>query len=115
MDVTVAGGGIVGGDAERDDFARIAGTCVGLRKSLTAFFSVLKHMVGGEHGDDRLRIVGRRPGGAPPAAAARPAPARLEQDHRLGDNLLQLLGDAEAVVKIGDDDRGPNTAGSLTR
>ena len=104
VNVTVAGGGMVGGNAEGDDFARI-GRRVGLRAKLGELFSVLKHMVGGEHSDNRLRIVGRRPGGRCADGGGAVAPVRLEQDHRLGANLPQLLGDPKAIVEIGDDDR----------
>ena len=95
---------MVGGDAEGDDFACI-GRRVGLRAKSSELFSVLKHMVGGEHGDDRLRIMGRRPGGRGADGGGAVAPVRLEHDRRLGADLPQLLGDAKAVVEIGDDHR----------
>ena len=104
MNVTIARGGMVGGDPEGDDFARV-GRRVGLRAKPGELFSVLKHMVGGEHGDNRPRIVGRRPCGRGADSGGAVAPVRLEQDHRLGADLPQLLGDAKAIVEIGDDDR----------
>ena len=104
MNVTVAGRGMVGRDAEGDNFARI-GRRVGLRAKLGELFSVLKHMVGGEHGDDRLRIARSRPGGRGADGGGAVAPVRLEQDHRLGADLPQLLGDPKAIFEIGDDDR----------
>ena len=103
MDVTVAGGGMVGGDAEGDDFARI-GHRAGLRAKLGELFSVLEHMVGGEHGDDGLRVARSRPGGRGADGGGAIAPVRLEQDRRLGADLPQLLGDPKPILDIRDDD-----------
>jgi hypothetical protein len=60
-----------------------------LRAKPGELFSVLKHMVGGEHSDNRLRIVGGRSA-----------------------HLPQLLGDAKAIVEIGDDDRRTKHGGA---
>ncbi len=95
---------MVGGDAEGDDLARV-GQSVGLRAKPGELFSVLKHMVGGEHRHDRLRITRRRPCGRGSDSGGAIAPVRLEQDHRLGADLPQLLGDAKAILDIRDDDR----------
>ena len=65
----------------------------------------LNDVVGGQHRDDGLGIAHRRPGRAGADGRGAVAPFRLEQDRRLGADLLQLLGDAEAIVEIGDDDR----------
>ena len=62
-------------------------------------------MVGGEHRDDRLGIMGRSPGGRGADRGGAVAPVRLEHDRRLGADLPQLLGDAKAVVEIGDHHR----------
>ena len=63
------------------------------------------HVVGREHGDDRLRIALsgelRRDRDGGPGIAAR----RLEDDHRLRADFLELLAHEKAVVAIGDDDR----------
>ena len=50
-------------------------------------------------------IARRRPGRRRADGRGAVAPLRLEQDRRLGADLLQLLGDPEAIVEIGDDDR----------
>ena len=62
-------------------------------------------MVGGEHGDDRLRVAGRGPRRRGADGGGAVAPLRLEQDRRLGADLRELLGDAKPIVEIGDDDR----------
>ena len=68
---------MVGGDAEGGEL-----------------FSVLEHMVGGENGDDGLRVVRSRPGdrGADDGGGAI-APVRLKQDRGLSADLPQLLSD----------------------
>ena len=104
MNVAIASGGMVGGDAEGNDFARI-GRRIGLRAKTCELLSVLEHMVGGEHGDDRLRIARGRPSGPGADSGGAIAPVRLKQGGRLGADLPQLLGDAKSVVEIGDDDR----------
>jgi hypothetical protein len=76
-----------------------------LRTKLGELFAVLEHMVGGENGDDGLRVAHSRPGGRGADGGGAIAPVRLEQDHRLGANLPQLLGNAKTIVEIGDDDR----------
>ena len=77
----------------------------GLRAKPGELFSVLEHMVGREHGDDRLRIARSRPGGRRADGGGAVAPVRLKQDHRLGADLPQLLGDPKAILDIRDDDR----------
>ena len=62
-------------------------------------------MVGGEHGDDRLRVARSRPGGRGADGGGAIAPVRLEQDHRLGADFPQLLGDPKPILDIRDDDR----------
>ena len=78
-------------------------------------FSVLKDMVGREHGDDRLRIALCRPGGRGADGRGAVAPVRLEQNHRLGADLPQLLGDAKAIVEIGDDHRRIENSGVVNQ
>jgi len=46
-------------------------------------------MVGGEHGDDRLRVARSRPRGRGADSGGAIAPVRLEQDRRLGADLSQ--------------------------
>ena len=62
-------------------------------------------MVGGEHDDDRVgraaRGEARRDGDRRTRVAAR----RLQHDVGLRADLAQLVGDEEAVIEIGDDDR----------
>ena len=62
-------------------------------------------MVGGEHDDDCVgraaRGEARRDGDRRTRVAAR----RLQHDVGLRADLAQLVGDEEAVVEIGDDDR----------
>src|SRR5258708_35826293 len=103
MNVSVAGCGMVGRDAEGDDFAG-RGRRIGLGAKLGELFSVLKHMVGGEHGDDRLWVARTRPRGRGADSGGAIAPVRLEQDRRLGADLSQFLGDAKAILEIRDDD-----------
>ena len=95
---------MVGRDAEGDDFAGRRHVAR-LSAQPGELLSVLKDVVGREHGHDRLRIAGRRPGGRGADRGRAVAPLRLEQDRRLGADLPQLLGDAKAIVEIGDDDR----------
>ena len=102
MDVTVAGGGMVGGDAEGDNFAHL-GHRIGLRAKPGELFSVLEHMVGGENRDDGLRVARSRPGGRGADGGGAIAPVRLKQDRGLGADLPQLLSDPKAIVVIGDD------------
>jgi hypothetical protein len=61
-------------------------------------------MIGGEHRHDALGVADRRPRRGSADGRGAVAPFRLEQDRRLGPDLLQLLGDAEAIIEIGDDD-----------
>ena len=91
MNVAVAGGGMVGSDAEGDNLAASA-TAVGCAQS-SAKFSVLEHMVGGEHGDDRLRVMRRHPGGRVADGGGAVAPVRLQQDRGPRADLPQLLSD----------------------
>ncbi len=58
----------------------------------------------GEHRHDGPGVAHRRPRRRSADGRGAVAPFRLEQDRRLGPHLLQLLGDAEAIVEIGDDD-----------
>ena len=103
MDIAVAGRGMVGRDAEGDDLAGVGGDA-GLGAEFGECLPVLEHMIGGEHRDDRLGVAHRRPGRGSADGRGAVAPLRLEQDRRLGPDLLQLFGDAEAIVEIGDDD-----------
>src|SRR3984885_12457773 len=103
MDVTVACGGMVGGDAEGDNFARISDR-VGLRTKLGELFAVLEHMIGGENSDDGLRVVRGRPDGCGADGGGAVPPVRLKQDLGLGADLPQLLSDPKAIFVIRDDD-----------
>ena len=103
MNVTVAGRGMVGGDAKSDNLPPM-GRRVGLRAKRGEALSVLENMVGGEHGDDRLRLARSRPGGRRADSGGAIAPVRLEQDHRLGADFPQLLGDPKPILDIRDDD-----------
>ena len=67
-------------------------------------FPVLEHMVGGENGDDGLRVARSRPGGRSADGGGAVAPVRLKQDLSLGADLPQLLGDPKAIFDIRDDD-----------
>ena len=95
---------MVGGHPEGDDFAGF-GRDGGLGAQPREFRAVLEHVVGRENRDHRPGRARRRPGGSRPDRRRAVATLRLEQDRRLGPDLLQLLGDAEAVVEIGDDGR----------
>jgi hypothetical protein len=55
-------------------------------------------MIGGEHRHDGLRVADRRARRRSADGRRTAAPFRLEQDRRLGPDLLQLLGDAEATT-----------------
>ena len=62
-------------------------------------------MVGGEDGEDGLRIARRADLGGDRHRRAGIAPRRLDDDLRLGADLLELLAHQEAVVAVGDDHR----------
>jgi hypothetical protein len=73
-------------------------------EKLAIMFSVLEHMVGGENGDDGLRVARSRPGGRGADGGGAVAPVRLEQDLGLGADLPQLLSDPKTIFVIGYDD-----------
>ncbi len=103
VNVSVACRGMIRRDAKGDDLSglRRGGR---LNAQLDEPLLVPEHVVGGEHRHDRLGIAGRRPRGRSPDRGRAVAPLRLEQDGRLRVHLLELLGDPETVVEIGDDD-----------
>ena len=104
MDVAVAGRRMVGGHPEGDDLAGFRRRA-GLGAQPGEFRPVLEHMVGGQHRHHRRGIPPRRPGRRRPDRRGAVAPLRLEQDRRLGADLLQLLGDPKTIVEIGDHHR----------
>ena len=104
MNVTVAGRRVVGRDAEGYDFTG-GRDITRLHAQPGELLSVIKDVVGREHGHDRLRIAGRGPRCRGPDRGSAVASLGLEQDRRLGADLPQLLGDAKAIVEIGNHDR----------
>jgi hypothetical protein len=104
VNITVADRRMVGRDAEGDDLAR-RGRRISLRAKLSESFSVLKHVVGREHGDDRLRIVSRRP-----RQPRRQRRRRCHADaHQTGSPPPRHL--PKAIIEIGDDDPGTEHSG----
>jgi hypothetical protein len=94
MDIAVAGRRMIGHNPEGDDFAS-GSRYAGPRAELSEPLSIPEDMVGGEHGDDGLRIERRRPGSPRSDRGRAVTPFGLEQDRRLRADVFELLGNAK--------------------
>ena len=114
-DVAVVGRRMRRRDAEGDDLPLRRGGG-GLPAGGAELVGLADDVVGRQHQHDRVRRAASRQHGGDRHGGAGIAPHRLEHDVRLDAALAQLLGDDEAEVGIGDDDRPRRTArGSATR
>src|ERR1700733_4024027 len=94
MNVAIARGGMVG-VAPKVTISPALAAAVGLGAEPRELLSVLEHMVGGEHGDNCLRIARGRPSRCGADSGGAITPVRLEQCGRLGSDLPQLRSDAK--------------------
>ena len=103
-DVAIADRRLGRRDAEGDDRPfrrrRFAGDAADGEEALLVEHDV----VGGEHRDDGLRIALGADLGGDRHRRAGVAPRRLDDDRRLGADLVELLARQKAIVVIGDDD-----------
>ncbi len=95
---------MVGLDAERDDIA-VRGGGSRFLAELDEAFGVAHDMIGGEHDDDGLRRAARGDARGDGDRGGRIAPRGLEDDIGRSADGAQLIGDEEAIIGVGDDDR----------